>query len=182
MKVLIDGYNLVFECGLHGKRVNADSLAKGRQKLLRSIVNAVAPHQLPGFTVVFDAQKQLVSGQREQSQFEQIRVLYSINHADADEMIEHLIRQHSAPKQLTVVSSDHRIQKAARRRKARSMDSGKWYDELLAGRWKSATSDEIANQELRPETLLLLSETELDSFQDELDREKPMNDSGWFDS
>lgn len=179
MKVLIDGYNLIFECGLQGRRVNSDSLARARQKLLRSIANSLATDQLPTITVVFDAKKQMLSGQRELSQFEQIRILYSINHADADELIEQLILQHSAPRHLTVVSSDHRIQKAALRRKARPMDSGEWYDELLAGRWNVAAVGESGNLEVEPENLL--SETELDSFKDELDREKLINDSDWFD-
>ena len=38
--------------------------------------------------------------------------------------IEELIRKESAPRRLTVVSSDHRVQRAARRRKA--MRSTPW--------------------------------------------------------
>jgi hypothetical protein len=35
---------------------------------------------------------------------------------------------------LTVVSSDHRVQRAARRRKARPVDSERWYADRLAER------------------------------------------------
>ena len=41
----------------------------------------------------------------------------------ADERIEDLIAQHSSPKTLTVVSSDHRIQKAATRKKAKVLSA-----------------------------------------------------------
>ncbi len=44
-------------------------------------------------------------------------ILYAVNDEDADERIEKLIAAHSAPKNLTVVSSDHRIRQAATRRR-----------------------------------------------------------------
>ena len=40
---------------------------------------------------------------------------------------EELIRQDHHPRQLTVVSSDHRVQRAANRRKATAIDSDVWY-------------------------------------------------------
>lgn len=46
-------------------------------------------------------------------------ILYAVNDEDADARIEKLIAAHSAPKTLTVVSSDNRIRQAATRRKAR---------------------------------------------------------------
>ena len=57
-------------------------------------------------------------------------------------MIEELIRQHDTPRSLTVVSSDHRIQRAARRRKAHMVDSDRWYAELLAKRRQRESSSE----------------------------------------
>jgi hypothetical protein len=47
---------------------------------------------------------------------------------EADDVIEDLIAGHSAPKRLLVVSSDHRLHKAARRRKAKVRDSDKFLD------------------------------------------------------
>jgi hypothetical protein len=49
-------------------------------------------------------------------------------------MIEDLIAAHHAPRSLVVVSSDHRIQRAARRRRAKAVDSDRWYAELWAAR------------------------------------------------
>ena len=123
MKYLIDGYNVIFECGLHTRTVNAASLAKARIRLLRTIESKLPTDDVAKTTVVFDAQKIPLSGQQEEGRHNQIRVLYSINYPDADEMIEELIAAHAVPKNLTVISSDHRIQKAALRRKAMITDS-----------------------------------------------------------
>ena len=45
-------------------------------------------------------------------------------------MLEDLIQAHTSPRRLTVVSSDHRVQRAARRRRARAVDSEVWYQEV----------------------------------------------------
>lgn len=47
-----------------------------------------------------------------------VEVLYSGVGRTADEVIIERVREHSAPRQLVVVSSDHEIRKAARRRRA----------------------------------------------------------------
>jgi hypothetical protein len=49
-------------------------------------------------------------------------------------MIEELLEQHPSPRSLVVVSSDHRVQRAARRRGATYVDSARWYSELRASR------------------------------------------------
>lgn len=49
-------------------------------------------------------------------------------------MIEQLILQDHSPRQLVVVSSDHRLQRAARRRRAQSIDSERWYAEVVQRR------------------------------------------------
>lgn len=130
MKILIDGYNLIFECGLHGRKVNANSLAKARTELLQQITKYLSPEQCRNVTVVFDAKRQPLSDQQATENFAGIEVLFSRDYDDADALIEQLIKEHSHPKQLTVVSSDHRIHKAALRRKAKPIDSGIWFDQL----------------------------------------------------
>jgi len=45
-------------------------------------------------------------------------------------VLEELIEAEADPRHLTVVSSDHRIQRAARRRKAIFVDSDAWLGEL----------------------------------------------------
>jgi hypothetical protein len=63
-----------------------------------------------------------------------LHVRFAAQHEDADELIEELIRTNSAPRRLTVVSSDHRLQTAARRRRARAVDSEPWFEDLLRAR------------------------------------------------
>ncbi len=51
-------------------------------------------------------------------------------------MIEELLEQWTAPRSLVVVSSDHRVQRAARQRGAAFVDSEQWYSDLLTTRRK----------------------------------------------
>ena len=60
-----------------------------------------------------------------------IKILYSGSKSDADSLIEQLIKENTAPKRLVVVSSDRRIIKAARRRRAKSLGSAEYLFEML---------------------------------------------------
>jgi hypothetical protein len=51
-------------------------------------------------------------------------------HRDADGLIISLINAHSAPRRLTVVSSDRQIRAAARRRRAKDLDSDTFIERL----------------------------------------------------
>ena len=60
-----------------------------------------------------------------------------------------LIAADSAPRRLTVVSSDHRLQRAAHRRKATAIDSDKWFAQLMRDRQERHASQPAPN--LKPE-------------------------------
>ena len=62
-----------------------------------------------------------------------IDVRFAVGYPEADDLIEELIAAHSAPKNLAVVSSDLRIQVAAKRRGSVALDSQAWLDDLLEG-------------------------------------------------
>ena len=53
---LIDGYNIIFTCGLYGKHATAESLAQARRRLLTEIGQRFG-NQAERVTVVFDAQR-----------------------------------------------------------------------------------------------------------------------------
>ena len=167
MKILIDGYNLIFECGLHGKRINSASLANARMGLLQTIKKRVANELHKETTVVFDAKRQPLSGQQERESYGGIEVLYSVNYPDADELIELLIKKHAAPKQLLVVSSDHRLQKAALRRKSKTIDSGDWYDQILEEDFVEQEEQESAGRSSNS----LLTDEDLARFKKDIDKE-----------
>jgi hypothetical protein len=63
-----------------------------------------------------------------------------VQQAEADDLIEDLIRQHSAPRQLTVVSDDHRIQQAARRRHCVALNCAAYLDLLQRQRRLPSTA------------------------------------------
>jgi predicted RNA-binding protein with PIN domain len=56
-------------------------------------------------------------------------VRYASDYDDADALIEELIAANNVPRSLLVVSSDHRLQRAARRRRAPFVDSDVWFAE-----------------------------------------------------
>lgn len=130
MRVLVDGYNLIFECGLEGPRRTARSLQHARQRLVRELRQRLTPEQRQELTLVFDAER-LPQGETQlRSRCQEMEIWFAVGYPDADSLIEELIGEHSFPKQLTVVSSDHRVQRAATRRRARAVDSSVWYDSL----------------------------------------------------
>lgn len=130
MSLLIDGYNLLHVTGIFGQGRGAGGLHRSRESLLRFLAASIDDKQRPRTTIVFDAAG-APPGLPRRQMHEQITVHFAANYADADEMIEQLIEQHDAPRSLLVVSSDHRIQRAARRRRARFTDSDVWYAHLL---------------------------------------------------
>ena len=130
MALLIDGYNLLHESGIIGRGRHHSALQRSRQALLNALAKSISSEELSQTQVVFDA-KQAPSGLPQTLNHQGIEVLFAVDYEEADDLIEELIRKHPTPRKLIVVSSDHRIQRAARRRRAKAVDSGSWLDDLL---------------------------------------------------
>lgn len=126
---IIDGYNLLHAAGLGRDNYGPGGLERSRNRLLRWLANRLDLDERRRTTVVFDAPSRPPDTARRQS-FEQMTILFNPPGSDADAVIEDLIASHSAPKQLDVISSDHRIQRAARRRKSIPVDSDDFFAEL----------------------------------------------------
>jgi len=78
--------------------------------------------------IVFDG-----TGPRDKSDFDNIdgvEVLFAGLGADADTVIEDKIKANTAPRRLTVVSSDRRLRRAARARRANAVKSEVFWSEL----------------------------------------------------
>lgn len=133
MTLLIDGYNLLHASGILGRGIGPGGLERSRHALLNFLVESLDPAEVPHTVVVFDAPS---SARSVPHTYEHrgLTVHFSSGHADADELIEQLIRRDSTPRRLTVVSSDHRVQRAAKRRRARAVDSDKWFASVLRAR------------------------------------------------
>ncbi len=133
MALLIDGYNLLHASGILGRGIGPGSLERSRAALLNFLAETLPESELPATCVVFDA-REAPPGLPRVSQYRGMTVRYAPRNSDADEEIERLIRADSAPRRLTVVSSDHRLHRAARRRRARPVDSDRWYAEVVRER------------------------------------------------
>lgn len=129
MRLLIDGYNVLHQSGLLGKGSGGVWLERGRKKLLDLLRNSLEPATLLATHIVFDAYSSS-SISTEITSYQEIKVHFSLGYENADELIEKLIREHHAPKSLTVVSSDHRIQRCAKAHRCRVFDSAAWLDGL----------------------------------------------------
>lgn len=131
MRLLIDGYNLLHVTDLFGSGKSAGTLQGSRDALLAFLTKALASAERRDTTIVFDATG-APPGLPKTLHHEQITVRYASDFADADALLEEIIDRHRAPKGLTVVSSDHRVQRAARGRGSKWIDSEPWFRELAA--------------------------------------------------
>jgi predicted RNA-binding protein with PIN domain len=120
--LLIDGYNLMHAAGFARERYAPGQLEQERERFLGWLWRRIPPPLRNRTVVVFDgggSDNEYLG----QASFREMRLLYSPRGCEADDIIEELIAEHSSPRQLQVISSDHRLHRAARRRKAASLDS-----------------------------------------------------------
>ena len=137
MTLLVDGYNLLHASGILGRGRGPGGFERSRLALLNFIAESLPDETRARATVVFDAAHAPPNMPRTLTH-RGICVRFASSHADADSLIEELIRADSAPRQLIVVSSDHRLHRAARRRRAQAIDSDRWYAETVRRRRESA--------------------------------------------
>jgi uncharacterized protein len=151
MRTLIDGYNVMFAAGLMNRKFRPEGFRKVRLRFLNDLASTMDPLEAHLTTVVFDANDapdHLSASIRHKG----IEVLYAVDYDSADERIEDLIAHHSNPKSLTVVSSDHRIQKAAIRRKAKVLSADDFLTRMAT--WKErkrplvVLPEEVTRQEV----------------------------------
>jgi predicted RNA-binding protein with PIN domain len=154
MAFLIDGYNLLHVTDIFGAAGPGTDLHRTRLALLNFLATSLNKRELRQTTIVFDAAG-APPGLPRTISHQGMTIHFAPRHSDADEMIEELLEQHRSPKSLIVVSSDHRVQQAARQRGATFVDSAEWYSERLAANRKSKKAQSFAKPEgkLTPEEL-----------------------------
>ncbi len=158
MPLLIDGYNLLYAAGITSPRPGHASFENSRRALLDFLLRVVPQAELPRTTVVFDA-AEAPPGLPSEYTYGDLLVIFARDYDSADAMIEELIQRHTAPRRLTVVSSDHRIQRAARRRRAIAIDSDIWYHDILR-RHNIKADQALASASEKPPTPLPPGEVE----------------------
>jgi len=127
--ILIDGYNLLYGAGIVGEGIDAGTLQGAREALLGWLLYSLPEDDRLRTVVVFDAHHP-PPGRPSQFDRHGMAVHFSRDHESADALLEEYIAANDAPRQLIVVSSDHRVQRAASRRRATAIDSDTWYHQV----------------------------------------------------
>jgi predicted RNA-binding protein with PIN domain len=147
---LIDGYNLMHAAGLMKTRFGPGGLEKARRALIGVLAGSLG-EEASRTIIIFDARTGRPDDrfQGQPPAVHGIRLEFASAADGADARIEQLIRQDSAPAQLTVISSDSRIRAAARRRGAAAIPSEKFWDEFVVRRLPRTQSAPIADKPAR---------------------------------
>lgn len=140
-RILIDGYNLLFATDIFASESGPPTLERTRAALLAFLAAALSEADRRRTTIVFDA-AQAPAGLPHKFAHDGIEVLFSRNPADADALLEDLLADAKSAKGWLIVSSDHRVQRAARSRGAKSIDSETWFRELKRKPGADSRSDD----------------------------------------
>ena len=117
-RLLIDGYNLMHAAGLARERYGVGGLERARNRLLAALARLLSAEERSRTVVVFDArgaEQNYLSSQRHAG----MRIEFPSRFHEADDRIEELIRENTAPATLLVVSGDRRLHTAITRRRGR---------------------------------------------------------------
>ena len=131
MHYLIDGYNLIHVVGLVRPRDRGGPLDWARREVVRRLEQHFGG-DAADVTLVFDAHKAPRRPGRA-APAGGVNVVFTRDGL-ADDLIEELIRKASAPGRLTVVTNDHRLVQAARRRGCPVADCVAFYESLTGER------------------------------------------------
>lgn len=121
---MIDGYNLLHASSVFGRH-GRTPLERSREALIDWLARVLDEPQRQRTTIVFDA-REAPPGLPDSQVKHDLQIRFAPRGGEADELLESLILEHSSPRNLVVVSSDHRVQRAALRRRAQAIDSDQW--------------------------------------------------------
>ena len=121
---LIDGYNLMHAVGLLGQGTPPGGLDRARLRLLDWLADTTAGRRCT-LRVIFDAHAAREPSQ--ESTHRGVRIRFAFRQT-ADELIEILLATVSHPKRVTVVSNDHQVRDAARRRGSAALTCSEFVD------------------------------------------------------
>ncbi|MDE0817672.1 MAG: NYN domain-containing protein [Pirellulaceae bacterium] len=140
---LIDGYNLWWNTGEFGPDNDDGTLQGARDSLTNWLVTTLPTNLREKTVLVFDA-KNPPPNRGFLFDHSGLTVHFAVGYPDADTLMEEYILVHHAPRNLTVVTSDHRIQRAAKRKRATATDADHWARQIQ--HQFQDTDDEQANK------------------------------------
>jgi len=132
MTLIIDGYNFLHASGVFGAERGPRGFESSRLALLDMLCDLLGD-RVTDTLVVFDAAR-APDGLPGRLVHRGIRVWFAREYPDADTLIEELVEDDPAPASLVVVSSDRRLQVAARRRRAKAVSCEEWLADARAAR------------------------------------------------
>ncbi|MFA5865576.1 MAG: NYN domain-containing protein [Phycisphaerae bacterium] len=137
MPVLIDGYNLYFYAkSLFGEEDIDLSVA-----MFCRIIDEWVGRTGQDVRIIFDGNVPPTLRQN-QKHFGRVAIEFTSRNSDADTVIESYIGINTAPKRLTIVSSDLRIRKAAIRRKCKVVKSDEFWAKV---------AKKLSREKIKPE-------------------------------
>jgi len=157
--LIIDGYNLLHAAGLARRKYGPRQLERSRAQLVAFLAKHLTAAERERTTIVFDATG-APPGLPRQLTAAGIAVRFASPGKDADDTIEELVTAHSAPRQIRLVSSDHRLQRSVQKRRGAFTDSEDFVQELER---RGPVSDESAPQ-LEPPAGTSGKQTETDAW------------------
>ena len=122
--LIIDGYNL-----LRAVQNLSEQTAGVADTQICHIISRYLTLTKSRGAIIFDG-----VGPRDKTGFNNVanlEVVFSGRSKEADDIIEKLVLQNSAPRSLTVVSSDRRIKSAANKKKATAIGSVDFWNEVI---------------------------------------------------
>jgi len=156
MPFIIDGYNL-----LHSIQKTAEEHESITDIGLCKILDRYLQRMRDSGQVIFDG-----TGPPDKDIFNtlyNLEITFSGPALEADEIIENKIRANTAPKKLSIISDDRKLQRTARTRKAVSIRCQKFWDDVQKQLRRKKTAKEPAEKRFG------LNESETDRWLDFFD-------------
>ncbi len=190
-ELIIDGYNLMHVTRFAPASRTEGELRRCREGLLSLLAAHLASQRHQKITIVFDSEN-APKHLPDQQNWKHLHVVFARHENSADDLIIRMIGNRANPKQLVVVSSDHRVQVAAQRRRATPVDSDIWFDavlelraEMIADSPTKETEPKLSTDELRTFRKAMSEPVEIEQPAEETDDaavefENPFPD-GYFD-
>jgi predicted RNA-binding protein with PIN domain len=105
------------------------ALRQAREQLLEFVAGRLSDADRRTTWIVFDSDQDV--GLPDETVYRGMQITFAREESSADEYLCKWIRSHTNPSGLTVVSSDHQVQRAAKARGANFYDSEQWVSQIL---------------------------------------------------